>query len=105
MAYVKTHKNNREIQMNLCFLVGGGYGVPQPVTERTRDLGGFAHLFEQITLHSDDPDFQMQMYRALSDPSYTAAGADSIANNGGPFKGIDFFVNEMKTHPQPHLAE
>mmetsp|Transcript_44100 Transcript_44100/g.127543 ORF Transcript_44100/g.127543 Transcript_44100/m.127543 type:complete len:428 (+) Transcript_44100:12-1295(+) len=104
MEFVKRYADDREVQWNAVFLVGGGYGVPQAVTLRTSQLGGFTHLFSVIKHFDSDVEMQMQTWRSLSDPSYTVSGANTIANEGGTYEGIRFMVQQMEAHTDGHQA-
>merc|ERR1719210_1065518 len=68
-------------------------------------LGGLDVLFGALENFEDNPDVMMSAWRGLSDHSHNAFGAAIIANHGGPMKGIDFVVEQMRLHPEPGLAE
>lgn len=104
MAYMRRNAKDRDAQFNGVFLIGGTYGVPEAVTNKTSELGGFAYLFDVIKYFPYDIDLQMQTWRALSDPAYTPKGAAAIAHNGGPYEGIRYMVKEMKEHHKGHEA-
>jgi hypothetical protein len=105
IALWRRFPDDKELREDTSFLIGGGYGVDPQQTRKVRELGGYEVLLDTLAHFPDDPDLQMEILRALSDPSYTQAGADAIANAHGPLKGCELLMDHMRSHPQPHLAE
>lgn len=67
-------------------------------------LGGFDILHNAVDKYPSDGSVQMSAWRGFSDHSHTDLGAVIIANYGGPLKGIEWLMQKLRAHPEPHFG-
>mmetsp|Transcript_5617 Transcript_5617/g.13107 ORF Transcript_5617/g.13107 Transcript_5617/m.13107 type:complete len:436 (-) Transcript_5617:86-1393(-) len=103
---LKRYPYDAELQFALLSAVAGDASSCCPeLTPFVVRIGGLDVLFAALDNFKDNPDVMMSAWRGLSDHSHNAFGAGIIANHGGPMKGVHFVVEQLRTHPEPYLAE
>mmetsp|Transcript_97919 Transcript_97919/g.227054 ORF Transcript_97919/g.227054 Transcript_97919/m.227054 type:complete len:378 (-) Transcript_97919:83-1216(-) len=62
-------------------------------------------IFQVIENFKDKPEVMATAWRGLAHHANSRVGANLVANMGGPMRGVDFIVEQMRAHPEPHLGE
>lgn len=78
--------------------------IPE-LTPYVANLGGFDFVWEQLQRwNNSDGLVQLSGWKAFSDHSHNAFGAEVLTNYGGYPNGIELITMYMRTHPEYHYG-